>query len=583
MRLRNTILFGLAFLVIATGCVNLEEKTNKQNVVQESNNLNNTNNEPKNERILPIKSDALSGLIIADLNIKRGNVLDALPVYVSQARATKDKTLILKSYNLAKFRSDIEIMTEMADLWLAMEPDNPSPHLAKIENYLFLKEPLSAMNHGLWIYNFNGDINPLIYIISQSQNIGLKPTELISIISTESQSSEIDHLINTLSGIVSSREGDFEKAEVALKKAFNAKPYEVETTIRLAQVLIKKGKLEEAISVLSKSVIQNPNNLNLRQQYAEYLSVKNIEQAISELELINNRNPFNRKIAYMLASLYLSKDKTELAKPILENLGSKPNGPNDVNFHLGNIAKKDGEIAKAIYYYSKVNSGSKYIIAQERLVDLYTQSSTLAEIQNYLSIKRERNPKYAKNLFQLESSLLLINDEKDKAFKLLTNALSVFPNDANLLYLRSMSLDSPETFDEMETDLRSILTLDGNNSVILNALGYSMLIYTERTQEAYDLIKKAHDLNPKDPAIIDSLGWVLFKLGKLEEALNYLNDAYALNKDAEIAAHLGEVLWVLNKREQALLIFRDSYENYPEHKTLLRTIEKLGAEINSSS
>ena len=583
MRLRNTILFGLAFLIIATGCVNLGKKTNKQNVVQESNSLNNTNNEPKNEKILPIKSDALSGLIIADLNIKRGNVLDALPVYVSQARATKDKTLILKSYNLAKFRSDIEIMTEMADLWLAMEPDNPSPHLAKIENYLFLKEPLSAINHGLWIYNFNGDINPLIYIISQSQNIGLKPTELISIIFTESQSSEIDHLINTLLGIVSSREGDLEKAEVALKKALNAKPYEVETTIRLAQVLIKKGKLEEAISVLSKSVLQNPNNFNLRQQYAEYLSVKNIEQAISELELINNRNPFNRKIAYMLASLYLSKDETELAKPILENLGSKQNGPNDVNFHLGNIAKKNGEIAKAIYYYSKVISGSKYIIAQERLVDLYTQNSTLAEIQNYLSIKRERNPKYAKNLFQLESSLLLINDEKDKAFELLTNALSAFPNDANLLYLRSMSLDSPETFDEMETDLRSILTLDGNNSVILNALGYSMLIYTERTQEAYDLIKKAHDLNPKDPAIIDSLGWVLFKLGKLEEALNYLNDAYALNKDAEIAAHLGEVLWVLNKREQALLIFRDSYENYPEHKTLLRTIEKLGAEINSSS
>ena len=583
MRLRNTILFGLAFLVIATGCVNLEKKTNKQNIVQESNNLNNTNNEPKNEKILPIKSDALSGLIIADLNIKRGNVLDALPVYVSQARATKDKTLILTTYNLAKFRSDIEIMTEMADLWLAIEPDNPSPHLAKIENYLFLKEPRSAINHGLWIYNFNGDINPLIYIMSQIQNIDLEPSELISIISAESQSSEKDHLTNTLSGIVSNQEGDFEKAEVALKKALDAKPYDVPTTIRIAQVLIKKGKLEEAISVLSKSVNQNPDNLNLRQQYAEYLSVKNIEQAISELELINNRNPFNRKIAYMLASLYLSKDETELAKPILENLGSKQNGPNDVNFHLGNIAKKDGEIAKAIYYYSKVISGSKYIIAQERLVDLYTQTSKLAEIQNYLSIERKHNPKYAKNLFQLESSLLLINDEKDKAFKLLTNALSAFPNDANLLYLRSMSLDSPETFDEMETDLRSILTLDGDNSVILNALGYSMLIYTERTQEAYNLIKKAHDLNPKDPAIIDSLGWVLFKLGKLEEALNYLNDAYALNKDAEIAAHLGEVLWVLNKREQALLIFRDSYENYPEHKTLLRTIEKLGAEINSSS
>ena len=124
-------------------------------------------------------------------------------------------------------------------------------------------------------------------------NLNLVGSELISIISTEAQSSEKDHLINTLSGIVSNQEGDLEKAELALKKALEAKPYDIQTTIRIAQVLIKKGKLEEAISVLSKSVIQNPNNLNLRQQYAEYLSVKNIEQAISELELINNRNPFN--------------------------------------------------------------------------------------------------------------------------------------------------------------------------------------------------------------------------------------------------------------------------------------------------
>ena len=77
MRLRNTILFGLAFIVIASSCANLEKKTNKQNVVQESNNLNDTNNELKNEKILPIKSDALSGLIIADLNIK--NFISSLP------------------------------------------------------------------------------------------------------------------------------------------------------------------------------------------------------------------------------------------------------------------------------------------------------------------------------------------------------------------------------------------------------------------------------------------------------------------------------------------------------------------------
>ena len=165
----------------------------------------------------------------------------------------------------------------------------------------------------------------------------------------------------------------------------------------------------------------------------------------------------------------------------------------------------------------------------------------------------------------------------------MTEALSIFPKDVNLLYMRSMSADGRETFNKMEADLRSILDLDFSNPTALNALGYSMLIYTDRTNEAYDLIKKAYDLNPSDPATIDSLGWAHFKLGNTQDALYFLRRAYQLNKDAEIAAHLGEVLWSLEKREEAVKVISGSYKEYPKNDTLIKTIRRLNLNIESES
>ena len=134
----------------------------------------------------------------------------------------------------------------------------------------------------------------------------------------------------------------------------------------------------------------------------------------------------------------------------------------------------------------------------------------------------------------------------------------------------------------MEADFEIHTDLNSSNPTALNALGYSMLIYTDRTNEAYDLIKKAYDLNPSDPATIDSLGWAHFKLGNIQDAL-YFCDAYQLNKDAEIAAHLGEVLWSLEKREEAVKIISGSYKEYPKNDTLIKTIRRLNLNIENES
>ena len=471
----------------------------------------------------------------------------------------------------------------MSDLLFKLDPEDPSSHIAKIESYLLLKNPKDALTHGYWIYHNIGDINPLLFIISQQQIMGHTPDSIIKSISNIAESRDNKYSKMFLSGVVYNQSGDERKAQFFLRKALLEKPNDSQATIILAQILNRIGDKEKALMLLSNAIARKNNDVNLMRRYAEYLSNRDPLLAISEFEKISNLDPDNTNIAYMLALLYLSQGNKKSAKAILKNIKNNSQKSNDTQFYLGNIAESEGHVTKAIFHYSKVESGQKYLLAQERLINLFAETSSYDEVIKYLHSERKTKPNYAKNLYQIESNLLLSIDKKYEAYNLLTEALSIFPKDVNLLYMRSMSADGRETFNKMEADLRSILDLDFSNPTALNALGYSMLIYTDRTNEAYDLIKKAYDLNPSDPATIDSLGWAHFKLGNIQDALYFLRRAYQLNKDAEIAAHLGEVLWSLEKREEAVKVISGSYKEYPKNDTLIKTIRRLNLNIESES
>ena len=583
MKVRIKIFFGLAYIALLYSCSSIDSAMYQDPLANQSatESIQTTNTEPT--IIEPIRTIVLRDLIMGDLNYKRGNVNDALYIYVDRARSENDKAIVANAYSLAKASANLELITEMSDLLFKLDPENPSSHIAKIESYLLLKKPKDALTHGYWIYDKIGDINPLLFIISQQQIMGHTPDSIIKSISNISESGDNKYLKMFLSGIVYNQSGDERKAKFFLRKALLEKPNDSQATINLAQILNRTGDNEKALILLSNAIARKSNDVSLMRRYAEYLSNEDPLLAISEFEKISNLDPDNTNFAYMLALLYLSQGSKNSAKAILETIKNNSQKSNDTQFYLGNIAESEGHVTKAIFHYSKVSSGQKYLLAQERLINLFAETSSYDEVRKYLYSERKTRPNYAKNLYQIESNLLLSIDEKHQAYNLLTEALSKFPKDVNLLYMRSMSADGRETFNKMEADLRSILDLNSSNPTALNALGYSMLIYTDRTNEAYDLIKKAYDLNPSDPATIDSLGWAHFKLGNIQDALYFLRRAYQLNKDAEIAAHLGEVLWSLEKREEAVKIISGSYKDYPKNDTLIKTIRKLDLKIENES
>ena len=123
--------------------------------------------------------------------------------------------------------------------------------------------------------------------------------------------------------------------------------------------------------------------------------------------------------------------------------------------------------------------------------------------------------------------------------------------------------------------LRRILAREPDNVQALNALGYTLADATDRYAEAYDLIKRALDLSSGDFYILDSMGWVLYRLGRLDEAIEYLQKAMAIRQDPEIAAHLGEVLWVKGDREAAKMVWETALQATPEDAHLLDVIKRF--------
>ena len=193
-----------------------------------------------------------------------------------------------------------------------------------------------------------------------------------------------------------------------------------------------------------------------------------------------------------------------------------------------------------------------------------------------VSGQRRAMPTRGEQLFGLEADILSTSGASDQAMEVLNAGIEAYPDSSSLRYARSMLGQQRNDLALMEADLRAIIARDPNNATALNALGYTLADQTDRYEEAHALIARALELDPEEPAILDSMGWVLYRQGDIEQAIEYLTRAYALFPDPEVAAHLGEALWAQGDQEQARRVWRGALLKDPQHPVLRRTLERLG-------
>ena len=368
----------------------------------------------------------------------------------------------------------------------------------------------------------------------------------------------------------------FDVAESETRRILKQDPGLIKAHVLLVRVLIAGEDREGARKELRQALARFPDNIPLRSVYARLLlDEEDLEAAYQQFLELRKLKPEADEIYFSLGVLALKLEHWDAAREHFLALIRMQKRQDEAAFYLGRIDEKEGKQEQAIAWYRKVEDGDLWVDAQRRIAGLLADQGKLPEAQALLEQLRQEAPDRAVELFLLEAELLRENSSPEAVRALFAKALERNPNDADLLYGRALFFANQGEVAAAERDLNDILKQEPKHIDALNALGYILADQTDRYQEALGYIRQALALNPDAPAILDSMGWVQFRLGNLPDALRYLRQAYEQLPDAEVAAHLGEILWVQGEKEEARKIWREALLRQPENDYLMKTMKRL--------
>jgi len=580
MKLPNSIRsapFAISLVALLTACASAPENGDPSSSAAPADRIE----FPKQElaAIKPFAEESLYQTLVADVALTRGQFKTALENYLVQARETRDAGIIRLTNSIASHQGDAGAMLESAQLWVEVEPNETDARRAALQAYAVYKRPFEALEQASWLYRNNNDQEAFLAVtaIDEGNKKALIP-RLIEAYRALPLEPDQQATAELAVAILFREVGDLDSAVATSQYFLTMAPDNQRGILLLAQLLHQQDKVTEASALLADALQRQPEDRNLRLQYARFLTLLDRPKAILQFEQLREQNTDDQQINFLLGLLYLNQGSEELATTLLQQASRDPQISADAQYHLATIAERNGDLTTALRHYQQVKFGRNYLAAASKATILLAQGYGIDYARAYLQTLRQQQPNQASELIQLESNLLVSNNQSDQAINLLSRGLQANPTDAKLLYARSMVAELQNNFALAEQDLRALLAQDADNPTALNALGYTMILHTDRSEEAYRLIKRAYLLNPGDPAIIDSMGWVLFVMGKAEEALPYLQKAMAILPDPEIAAHLGEVQWFLGERQAALQTWQRGLAQSPNHPTIKSTMQRLGVD-----
>ena len=343
------------------------------------------------------------------------------------------------------------------------------------------------------------------------------------------------------------------------------------------RLLLERGDNGAALAGLAKALAALPRDRNLRMLHARLLiEAGQLEKARREFSTLLNQNSKDTESLYALGLLAAETRQFDLAESYFLDLIKRKTRLADAYYELGRIEEQRGAYDKAREWYARVKSEDRYLNAQMRMGVVLAKLEAPAAVTRHFDALRRDHPQNGISLYLAEAEALREAERNQEAFDALDRALELHPNDKELLYARALVAEKLDRLDVLERDLRAILAIEPKNAQALNALGYTLADRTDRHREALGYIEQALAELPEDAAVLDSMGWVQYRLGNHAKALDYLRRAYRINPDAEIAAHLSEVLWVSGQRDEAKRIWRAAATKQPDSRHLRELQQRLG-------
>ncbi|CAI8763068.1 TPR repeat-containing protein PA4667 [Pseudomonas sp. IT-P260] len=519
--------------------------------------------------------ETVFSLLSAELAGQRNRFDIALDNYVTQAINTQDPGVSERAFRIAEYLGADQPALDTALIWAKNAPDDLEAQRAAAVQLARAGRYDDSMVYMEKVLQGKGDTHFDFLALSAADTDQETRNGLMKSFDRLLQRHPKNSQLIFGKALLLQQDGD-NKAALTLLEDNPPEEGEIAPILLRARLLQTLNRGDEALPLLRKSIKKYPDDKRLRLTYARTLVEQDrMDDAKVEFSTLVQQYPEDDELRYSLALVCLEAKAWDEAKGYLEDLIARESHVDSAHLNLGRIAEERNDPQGALIEYAQVGPGNDYLPAQLRQADILMNNGKTAEAQSKLAAERDAQPDYAIQLYLIESETLSANKQDDKAWKTLDKALQQYPDDLNLLYTRAMLAEKRNDLAQMEKDLRLIIKRDPDNAMALNALGYTLSDRTTRYAEAKALIEQAHQINPEDPAVLDSLGWVNFRMGNLDDAEKYLRQALERFPDHEVAAHLGEVLWVKGNQREAKQVWGKFLKDQPDSTILRSTIKRL--------
>ncbi len=517
-----------------------------------------------------IDPEILFTLLTAELAGQRGQYDIALDGYIEVAKRTQDAKFSERAVMIAMYVKNSNKTKEGLGLWLRQDPKNLSAR--KIAALLALRSgnKSEATEHlnAMLIYDATGFESALLELAGVIQKEG-RVDIIYDVLDELSKQHKDNAEIYFIQSLLALQKKDKNLAETKIQQTLRLKPDWEKAVILQAQIAVFGGDFNKAKLLLSDASDKYPNNSKINRMLAQILiKTGGYKEAIELYKKIILADPKDFESQFAEGLVHLQLDQDQQAEDVFKKMLEQPDWRYQACFYLGKLEEKQGNEKKALSWFDQVTEGPFAFDASVSAISLLQKEKHLEEAGSRLSLLQMKFPRQKLQLVLVQAELYNQQKKYDEAISTLSNALTDFPNQKELLYTRALILERINKLDLAEIDLKKILAIDPNNFEALNALGYTLLNNSGRYVEAEKLLQKALDLEPNEAVIIDSFGWLQFKLGHLDQALKYLQQAYERQPENEIAAHLAEVLWVLGRKDEARTVFERAIKGSPDDEYL---------------
>ncbi len=521
--------------------------------------------------------NALSESLAGEFALQEGRLKDAARYYLAAAKASSDPVLAERATRIALLADDNRSAAEALELWRPSAPNSLVVRMADLTLRLRADDAAAA---SLQARNLIADRDPrgwkyvLVALSGGSKDPKVAAQVLSSLVGSNALPNDVEAWL-AYAGLAQ-KLSQPQLSQTLVAETVRRFPMDPRVALLRSSQLMDEGKIDEARAVIAPLESRVQGNPDLRLAVAgQYEALGDF--AAAERVLAKGVQTTDT-IGLRAAMLDKAKDDAGLAR--LYEFAKHRGGTDDPRNRLllGTLAETLKRHDEALKWYAGV-TGEQSDTARLRSANVRYEQGHKDEAYKGLQAL-QTDPRVDGNVqrdaYLLEGELRRKDRDDKGEIAVYDRGIAALQDEPGILYARALAWERMDRIDKAEADLRKILVTDPENVAALNALGYTLADRTTRYAEALQLIDRARAADPANAAIIDSYGWVLYRLGKTDEALPYLRRAYILQKDPEIATHIGEVLWVQGHRDDARRYFEEARKLEPDNKALQRTLDKLG-------